>query len=543
MPNNETDVYIGAAELLAGEAILPEAAPLIEVAKWVIKLYEFGKTSSADLAVKLLQQEVAHIVSDLDTIHERINELADRVKQDENLERVRVLHLYALELADLADDLKANPKSAPEVAMKAARRLDTFLTDLDLWNWTDVKVVPTVGPGGDQRQDHQLLPADFKTYPALAVYAVGLGVYLEALQLEAGGDRKLLLSRHKDQLDSHIENVSVRPDWVDLRRPDLRPAEKADIERTTPRTLPEKIRFRITCRPNAQHAFAENGKCTFTIVCDNVIARRTTTPRDVVIDMPAGLNVACTASPDLGWTDEEELVSTDVGIRVLSTFEKMMRQLRMAGTLSQQYVGEFGEWSRLQQQFSMRAYLAAGGSYLGGFPTFVETTQGGNTYGGTVFLAATAGERRDIPLAELGGLRLTPLSDSTFAEWMRQTNSYASRSGFLAGFPTGYFGDYGEGIVCPSVLITRDSAEWRDVYLDDLKVSLDDVEGRFRATHEYAVARGFVGGFPNLFHKEIGGDPLRQPPPGVRRGIVCGTVLIKPGYGEWQKVLVFRQPR
>lgn len=185
--------------------------------------------------------------------------------------------------------------------------------------------------------------------------------------------------------------------------------------------------------------------------------------------------------------------------------------------------------------FSYRSEMAARGGLLGGFPNFYEANRGIDTFGGTVFLFPGAGEWHDIPLSELGEASLR-----SFGDQMRATNAYASRNGFIGGFPTGFHADYGQGTVCGSILLRPEAAEWRDVYLDELgSVPLADIPGRFRATHDYAVQSGFVGGFPNLFHGHVGGGRF----PTQREGIVCGTILIKPGFGEWRDVVVFRGPR
>ena len=186
------------------------------------------------------------------------------------------------------------------------------------------------------------------------------------------------------------------------------------------------------------------------------------------------------------------------------------------------------------QSFVHRSEVAARQGYLGAFPNFYVARRGPDEVGGTILLSHNAGVWRDVPLAELG------VSLTSFGDRMRATNAFASRNGFVGGFPTGYHADYGQGTVCGTVLLRGEAAEWRDVYLNELgMVSLDDIAARFRATHDYAVRAGFVGGFPNMFHAQVGGDRF----PTQRTGTVCGTVLIKPGFGEWQDVVVFQGPR
>jgi hypothetical protein len=518
MPNSETELYFTVAELV------PYTAPLAKAVKLVIEMYEFGKADKRDLAIALLQQDIARIRQELAHINQRLDDAIVRIAKIENRQRVRALDDQALELEALAFRLSA--QTAAEVAFEAGQRADVFLSDSDLWLWSDVKKTVVTNEGGQPSETVALVPPDFKSYPALAVYSYALVLFMAAVQMETGANRQLVQSRHGTRLRRHIESVSVRAGWVDGEQ--------------DPKTLPEQIKSRITCTPVAQHKYARLGKCRFTIECRDVIARSMGDVGEVTVDMPEGNSVVCSADPNLGWAEEQQAEEKDDGIRVLATLEKMLRQLEMSGSLGEQYIGQFGGWSRAQQQFAIRAHVAAGEGFLGGFPTFRETTHGVDVYGGTVFLTRNAGERRDVQLADLGGLSLTELSDRKFGDWMRATNTYASANGFIGGFPAGFFGDAGQGTVCPTILIRHETAEWRDVYLDELGMpSLDDIEARFRASHDYAIAGGFVGGFPNLFHALVGDEPR----PTRRRGIVCGTILIRRGFGEFRNLFLFRGPR
>ncbi|MEY9560430.1 hypothetical protein [Sinorhizobium fredii] len=189
----------------------------------------------------------------------------------------------------------------------------------------------------------------------------------------------------------------------------------------------------------------------------------------------------------------------------------------------------------MAQSFRHRATLSAQMGFAGAFPNFYEATYGLDTVGGTIFLKGGEVSWRDVPVAELGGA-----STTNFGDLMRAVNTYATREGFAGGFPTGFQADYGRGPVCGCVLLPAAAAEWRDVPRQALdNVPLEDVAGRFRAAHDYAVREGFVGGFPTLFHRtEADAGPF---PTGLT-GTVYGVVLVRPGFGEWRDVLLFRQP-
>jgi hypothetical protein len=197
------------------------------------------------------------------------------------------------------------------------------------------------------------------------------------------------------------------------------------------------------------------------------------------------------------------------------------------------------------QRFRHLAEVASREGFIGAFPNFYEATYGLDHVGGTIFVKPAVAEWRDVPLAELGN---PPLGD--FGDRMRAVNAYASRNGFVGGFPNFFHAETSEVVsitgqrkritVCGTVLLNSNGAEWRDVPLSELgNPALDDFEARFRATQDYATRNGFVGGFPNLFHAETTEVSIT----GQRKRItVCGTVLLKPDFAEWRDVLIFRGP-
>jgi hypothetical protein len=205
------------------------------------------------------------------------------------------------------------------------------------------------------------------------------------------------------------------------------------------------------------------------------------------------------------------------------------------------YIGTLGSGTPSRKVAAMRAFqhratAAADAGFAAGFPNFYEATSGRDHVGGTIFIKAAAVEWHDVPLSDLGNVSLFD-----FEERIRATNAYATRNGFVGGFPNFFHADYGSGIVCGTILLKSEGAEWRDVNISDLgNPALGDFEHRFRATQDYANRNGFVGGFPNLFHAEKQNIDFTT---GRRtRATVCGTVLLKPSAAEWRDVLLFRGP-
>lgn len=95
----------------------------------------------------------------------------------------------------------------------------------------------------------------------------------------------------------------------------------------------------------------------------------------------------------------------------------------------------------------------------------------------------------------------------------------------VGAFPNFYEATYNNFRVGGTIFVRAPEAEWRDISLVALhNLSLNDFRARFKATDVYAKSLGYVGGFPNFFHADYGS------------GVVCGTILIKKGGGEWRDV-------
>jgi hypothetical protein len=175
------------------------------------------------------------------------------------------------------------------------------------------------------------------------------------------------------------------------------------------------------------------------------------------------------------------------------------------------------------QAFQHIAKVGAAKRRVGAFPTFHlgPGPQGLGFVPSGVFLTEAAAVWSDVPLAALNNPSL-----NDFTARMCAANTYATQQGYVGGFPTYDHADHGKGVVCGTVLLKSDGAEFRDVPWSDLgSPALADFGARFKATHDYALRNGFVGGFPTLFHA------VKQPaftPRGVAPKVtVCGTVLLK----------------
>jgi hypothetical protein len=185
------------------------------------------------------------------------------------------------------------------------------------------------------------------------------------------------------------------------------------------------------------------------------------------------------------------------------------------------------ESDKAMQSFRHRAEVATKEGFAGAFPNFHEAQYGPNLVGGTIFLKHGMVDWRDIPHSWLG---YTPLQD--FGGRMRATQQLATVLGYVGGYPNFHHANYGSGIVCGTIFLPREIAEWRDVPWTELgSPPLDNIRARMTSANDYAYRNGFLGGFPTFFHADYG------------KGIVCGIILIRKEAGEWRDVILAQMPR
>ena len=109
--------------------------------------------------------------------------------------------------------------------------------------------------------------------------------------------------------------------------------------------------------------------------------------------------------------------------------------------------------------------------YAAGFPNFFHADHGNGIVCGTILLKSDAIEWRDVPISELNNIDLNDLDGrfrETFTYATKQglaVERHGARHGFIGGFPNFFSANYGNGIVCGTVLLKSNVAEWQDVYL------------------------------------------------------------------------------
>jgi Tachylectin len=288
----------------------------------ITAFYDFGKTNPIEVALRDLRDKIDLLSQQMQVLRERVDKIEIEIVKLQNMARVRTLQEQTLEIDALAFRLLESPGDqavAREVAFEAGARADVFLSDTDLWLWSDIRKTAT---------NDEAVEADFKTLPALGVYATVISTWIAAVLVASGEDITVVQRDYGTRLRRHIEAVSVRSGWDDLN--DL------------PMTFPEQIRSRITCSPVASTKFAQNGVCKYVIQCLNVIERTNTGVRDIDMEMDdPGPTVLCTADPNLGLPDERSIEEEDYGIVILRLLEQMLRDIDRNGTLRQQFIGQF----------------------------------------------------------------------------------------------------------------------------------------------------------------------------------------------------------
>jgi hypothetical protein len=128
---------------------------------------------------------------------------------------------------------------------------------------------------------------------------------------------------------------------------------------------------------------------------------------------------------------------------------------------------------------AVAGYASAHGS-PGGFPAFLDGDYGDGLRLGTYLLTPEAAEWRDVSLFDLD-LKEDQLNDVGLR--FRATQDYATKNGFVGGFPNmhhakkmvfrrpppqrggGARGGWREEIVCGTVLLRHELAEWADIFL------------------------------------------------------------------------------
>lgn len=320
-----------------------EAAGWVKDAVEIITIfYTAGRTSPIESALQHIARELDRINGNLLELGNRLNTVTQRLVEAENRIRINAVNEHVIPLTTLAFQIQTSPTDRTriaEAAFEAGARADDFLTDRELWLWSDVRIVTPLNQWGEpdllRPRYLEAMPPDFKTTLALPVYAMALMTWMTAIALDAGGDWSAVRDRYADQLERHIAATTIRYGWRD----------DGTVEAET---VAEQIRSRITCQPMPVSKYAVDGQCTFTVQCSDTIQRTRQVIREfsVAVDDPNPQQHMCTIHPEVVLQDESELEEQDPALAGLMKLHEMLRSVAASGRLPQeQFVGVFPNWT------------------------------------------------------------------------------------------------------------------------------------------------------------------------------------------------------
>ncbi|MEJ3750516.1 tachylectin-related carbohydrate-binding protein [Actinomycetes bacterium KLBMP 9797] len=328
-PDVQSEEWETARTLIDVPDQFPPGVPILSTAvEFILFLYDFGKQNPIEAALQRIYDEIKSINTRLTRLEERTNVLAHEVARTQNRTRAWQLKQLSLDLGDESAALRNRPDDrvrAAEAADAAQRRADEFLDDEALWEWTDLRRTYRLDEHGNRVGAPEVMPfTGFKHTIALPVYSLALATWVAAMLIECRGDRPKLKDKYGTALARHLDAVTVRYSWHDNFAPDNPPV-----------TIPEKIRSRIICSPLANHKYAENGSCDYTLECTNLIDRTRTTlgQISVVMDSRGPFPVLCTINPEIFRIDEQAVEDAEPGIVTLNTWAEILGWLAREGIL------------------------------------------------------------------------------------------------------------------------------------------------------------------------------------------------------------------
>ncbi|MBX4171228.1 hypothetical protein HBA53_23260 (plasmid) [Rhodococcus pyridinivorans] len=285
-------------------------------------IYNFGKESKEDRALRELQERVADLERYINSIDDRVSHLEHRVSQGDNRERLRNINTHQLSIKKLSRDLQGHPEDAVNIAESAFDHLRVMYEDRDLWLWDEAVRKPT-----EASKDWRPLPPSFKGLP-LPVFGLGTMVWALAAQaaIKAGVPRPTFSS----SASALLGWVSTRREWV--------PGE------VPPQTIAEHFRFGIQLEILMSTYPNKKGYCEYSFVAVNHIDRTRTHIRDLDIDYRDYPTAMCTADPRLAVNDEAILEEESPQIKTLRILEESVTRIRDRGSLADPVYGQFADW-------------------------------------------------------------------------------------------------------------------------------------------------------------------------------------------------------
>jgi hypothetical protein len=170
------------------------------------------------------------------------------------------------------------------------------------------------------------------------------------------------------------------------------------------------------------------------------------------------------------------------------------------------------QWATFEGRFREMNDWGTRKGYISCFPNFHQARSSSGDVLGAICLRGTGIKSDSLYAVDLG---YPSAPDARF----RAVNDWASQNGWVSGYPNFHQLDRGKGLVYGAILFKSNVVESTTIPVEELG-NPSTTEQRFRAVHNWATRRGYLGGFPNFHQADHG------------QGVVFGAILIKKGYGQ-----------
>lgn len=320
------------SEELKGDEVYVTVASAIPYVQYVAKAYEiitqmweFGRESKTDKALRLLNDRVAKLEQDVRELDDRLSQLEGRVAQGENRARLNRIIEHTIEFVASARMLQSHPEDAADVANNTLDRLRVMFEDDDLWMWSDAIRKPSdAAPGLRQAAPR------FKGMP-VSSFAVGTILWAFAAQqaITSGGSR----ATYSANAEEILGWVSTRTDFVRNKMP--------------PVSIVERFRDAVWVEIDILTRYASPaGNCEYGFSAVNNIDRTRKLIRtvDSFVGRPLAATM-CTPNPRIADGEEAVLEDETPEIRTLMLVEDAVSRIKNRGTLSDKLTGEFPNWT------------------------------------------------------------------------------------------------------------------------------------------------------------------------------------------------------
>ncbi len=329
----------------AAGAIFPVAGPIVakffEVGTFLVFL---GQEPEQPEIFKQINARLDALEMRLTAVEAAVDRNRTEIYKNANLARVREFRRFQRDLKGILFELgqQPNKKAREALAYKAQLIAGEFLIDTgpaarDLWMWSDLALEDHTWMGETVKAG-RLYEPDFKPWPALESYSLALITWMAAASSAGEGNAVWVKQTYGQELQKHIEFVSVRPRWNPIAD-DPRTPEREDV----PKTLPEYVEARVSSWYTPGQL--PTGEAYVNEYIVDYIARQIKYVESYAV--PASERGALTNVPGSlsrnkrpSWA-AEELQRETHGTALMWTLADRLARLKATGSLREQFIGTF----------------------------------------------------------------------------------------------------------------------------------------------------------------------------------------------------------